>query len=131
MLNYIDYPSWIRPEVIPGLPIRWYGLMYLLAFATAFVLIRVQIRKKKLDITTDDLLNFLFWVIIGLLLGARIFSALIYEPDGSYLTRPWLIFWPFENGQFVGLQGMSYHGGLVGAIAGGLLFCWKHGHSPL
>lgn len=131
MLSFIEYPAWISPEVIPGLPIRWYGLMYLFAFGTTYLLMRVQIRKKKLDISDDDLLNFFFWCIIGLLLGARLFSALIYEPDGTYWRQPWLIFWPFRNGAFVGLQGMSYHGGLVGAIVAGVLYCRKHGHHVL
>ena len=31
---------------------------------------------------------------------------------------PWLIFWPFNGGRFVGLSGLSYHGGLIGAAAG-------------
>ena len=30
MLLYIPYPSWLKPEIIPGLPVRWYGLMYLI-----------------------------------------------------------------------------------------------------
>ena len=131
MLSYIEYPSWISPEVIPGLPIRWYGLMYLLAFATTYLLMRAQIRRKKLDIDSDDLLNFIFWCIIGLLLGARLLSALLYEPEGQYLLRPWLIFWPFRDGTFVGLQGMSYHGGLIGAVIAGLIYCIRRGHSIL
>mgnify|MGYP003563732419 CR=1 FL=1 len=37
MLLYFQYPSWLRPEVIPGLPIRWYGVMYLVAFVITYV----------------------------------------------------------------------------------------------
>jgi phosphatidylglycerol:prolipoprotein diacylglycerol transferase len=51
------------------------------------------------------------WGILALIVGARLFSTLFYEPEGIYLKKPWLIFWPFYNGRFTGLQGMSYHGG--------------------
>ena len=131
MLNYIEYPAWITPEVIPGLPIRWYGVMYLFAFATTYLLMRRQIKKRNINVDNDDLLNLIFWCVIGLLVGARVFSALVYEAGDSYLTQPWLIFWPFRNGTFVGLQGMSYHGGLLGAIVAGLFWCKRNGYSPI
>ena len=38
MLAYVDFPSWIHPEIIPPLPIRWYGLMYLVAIAVSYLL---------------------------------------------------------------------------------------------
>ena len=31
----IHFPSWLKPEIIPGLPMRWYGMMYVLAFGAA------------------------------------------------------------------------------------------------
>ena len=114
---YIEYPSWISPFVLPGLPIRWYGLMYLAAFATTYFLFVRQIKEKKVPTDPDSVLNLFFWAIVGLLIGARVFSALVYEPSGRFLSRPWLIFWPFdENMTFTGLQGMSYHGGFLGAL---------------
>jgi len=114
---YIPYPSWLKPEIIPGLPVRWYGLMYLFAFATAFFLYRRQIRERRFPMTEDDLTSMFFWGILALLLGARLFSTLIYENGGYYILHPWLIFWPFQDGRFIGLRGMSYHGG---AFAGTL-----------
>lgn len=127
MLSYLTYPTWLSPEVIPGLPVRWYGLMYLVAFATTFALVRIQVRRRSLDVSSDDTMNMFFWMIIGLLLGARLLSALLYQPDMMYWRQPWLIFWPFRNGRFVGLVGMSYHGGLLGAVAGGVLYCLRRG----
>lgn len=71
--------------------------------------------------------NFITWLIVGLIIGARIFSALIYANNSDYYwTHPWMIFWPFENGEFVGLRGMSYHGGAVGVGIAGFIFCYKH-----
>ncbi len=116
---YLEYPSWISPVVVPGLPIRWYGLMYLVAFAVAYAMFMRQVKEREIDTDSDTVLSVFTWTIVGLMIGARVFSAFVYEPDGRYLTRPWLIFWPFdEEMNLVGLRGMSYHGGLIGAAAG-------------
>ncbi|MBB6482352.1 prolipoprotein diacylglyceryl transferase [Spirochaeta isovalerica] len=119
---YISFPTWLKPEIIPGLPVRWYGLMYLIAFAIAFYLFKYQVKEKKIDVPEDDVVNFIFWTIIGLIIGARIFAALVYDTTGIYRSKPWLIFWPFYNGQFVGLQGMSYHGGVIGGVVGAVIY---------
>lgn len=37
-----------------------------------------------------------------------------------------MIFWPFRGGRFIGLPGMSYHGGLVGAIIGGWIYSRRY-----
>ncbi len=106
----IPFPSWLNPEIIPGLPVRWYGLMYIFAFAAAYLLYRRQIKERKFPMSDDDLSSLFFYGILSLLAGARIFSTLIYHGDNTYWLKPWLIFWPFQNGRFTGLQGMSYHG---------------------
>ncbi|MCL2192981.1 MAG: prolipoprotein diacylglyceryl transferase [Treponema sp.] len=118
----IDFPSWLRPEIIPGLPFRWYGLMYIFAFATAFLLYRRQLKERRFPMTEDQLYSLFTWGILGLLLGARIFSALVYDTTNFYLMHPWLIFWPFRDGAFVGLQGMSYHGGALGGLLAVVLY---------
>jgi phosphatidylglycerol:prolipoprotein diacylglycerol transferase len=121
---YIPYPDWISPIIIPGLPFRWYGLMYLVAFVLTYLLVRVQVRERDLRVSDEITVNLFFWAIVGMLIGARIFATTIYATTGIYLERPWLIFWPFnEEMQFTGLQGMSYHGGLVGVLAAVLIYC--------
>jgi phosphatidylglycerol:prolipoprotein diacylglycerol transferase len=122
MLLSVDFPSWLRPEIIPGLPVRWYGLMYIFAFGTAFLLFRRQIKERNFPMSEDKLYSLFTWAIVGLLLGARLFSALVYSGD-KYLTQPWLIFWPFSNGRFTGLSGMSYHGGAFAGLLAIILFC--------
>ena len=52
-LAYLTFPAWLRPEIIKGLPLRWYGLMYLVAFAIAYFLFRFQVREKKLKISDE------------------------------------------------------------------------------
>ncbi len=122
MINYIAYPAWISPYVISSLPIRWYSMMYIVAFALTYVLFIRQRNRGKISISNDDTLTLFLYTITGLILGARLFSALLYEGSSYYWLHPWLIFWPFRNGSFVGLPGMSYHGGLVGSVVGALLF---------
>ncbi len=90
---------------------RWYGLMYVFAFGAAFLAYRRQVKERNFPMSDDDLSSLFFWGILGLLLGARIFSTLIYETSDIYRRQPWLIFWPFRDGRFTGLMGMSYHGG--------------------
>jgi phosphatidylglycerol:prolipoprotein diacylglycerol transferase len=130
---YINYPSWIHPQIFPGIKflglLRWYGLMYAFAFATAYFILRKvwkegALDSKDLQTSEDDLFSFIFTGIIFLLIGARVFSTLIYDTSGLYRSKPWLIFWPFDNaGRFTGLAGMSYHGGFVGGLFGMLIWC--------
>ncbi|MDR2109878.1 MAG: prolipoprotein diacylglyceryl transferase, partial [Spirochaetaceae bacterium] len=107
MLLTIPFPAWLKPEIIPGLPFRWYGLMYLVAFGIAYLLYRRQIRERHFPISDDGLSGLFFWGILALLLGARIFATIVYETTDIYRRQPWLVFWPFRDGQFTGLQGMS------------------------
>lgn len=126
MSQFIAYPTWISPFVISGLPIRWYSLMYLVAFSITFVLFIKQRNKGLIAISNDDAYTLFLFTITGLILGARLFSTLFYDGSLYYWKRPWLIFWPFSQGQFVGLPGMSYHGGLVGAVVGAMLFAKRY-----
>ena len=135
MFLYINYPSWIHPQIFPGVKfiglLRWYGLMYAFAFATAYLLLRKVFREGALETpgqktTEDDLFSFIFTGIIFLLVGARVFSTLIYDTSGLYRHKPWLIFWPFDGaGHFTGFSGMSYHGGFIGGLLGIIVWCKK------
>lgn len=124
---YIDFPSWIKPEIIPGFFLRWYALMYIVAFGVASYMFNYQIKKDKIDVKKEQSSDFMFWGILGLILGARIFSVFVYDDARLFnLTHPWLIFWPFSGGKLVGLQGMSYHGGAIGGTLGCYLYTRKH-----
>jgi phosphatidylglycerol:prolipoprotein diacylglycerol transferase len=122
-MAYIAFPDWISPTIVPGLPIQWYGLMYLVAFAVTYVLFVYQVRKRKLDVDMDTVTNLFVWAIVGLLIGGRLFATLIFDETGYYWRNPHRIFWPFsETGEFVGLRGMNYYGGLVGAVLAIVLY---------
>jgi phosphatidylglycerol:prolipoprotein diacylglycerol transferase len=126
VLAFIPFPPWLKPEIIPGLPIRWYGLMYLVAFAVAYQIVRIQLREKGLAVQRDEVLNLFFWAIVGLLVGARLAAVTIYDPSGYYLRHPLEIILPvrLSGGQvrLTGIAGMSYHGGLLGTIVACILY---------
>ncbi|MBU0935523.1 MAG: prolipoprotein diacylglyceryl transferase [Spirochaetes bacterium] len=126
MLAAVQFPSWLKPEVLPfwpQFPLRWYGVMYLVAFAVAWLLFRRQVKERKLGYSEDDISNFFLVGILGLILGARLFGTLIYDTTGIYWRKPWLIFWPFStDGQFTGFMGMSFHGGVVGGLGAMLIY---------
>lgn len=93
------------------LVVRWYGLAYVAGFAlAAFIIYRVA-RRWKLGMSEDDLLTLMVCAIIGVVLGARLGYVLFYG-DGYYLAHPLEIL-AFNQG------GMSFHGGLLGLLAGG------------
>lgn len=120
---YINYPSWMDPYVVSFLPVRWYAVMYLVAFAVAYALYAWQLRTEDHNALDKDTSQMLFiWGVVGLLIGAHLFSVLFYSDASYYLSHPWMIFWPFRDGQFVGLPGMSYHGGVVGAVTAGWIY---------
>ena len=96
MLLYLNYPSWIHPEIFPGVKflglIRWYGLMYCFAFLTAYFVLKKVAKEGALDtknykLKEDDLFSFITTGIVFLLIGARIFSTLIYDTSGVYYVH--------------------------------------------
>lgn len=130
---YVNYPAWIHPQIFPGVPflglLRWYGLMYVFAFGTAYFILNKVSKEGALDsadykVTEDDLFSFIATGIVFLLIGARVFSTLVYDTSGIYRQKPYLIFWPFDStGRFTGLAGMSYHGGFIGGLIGMIVWC--------
>ena len=125
-MAYIPFPAWLKPEIIPGLPIRWYGLMYLVAFFVAYQIVRIQVKEKGLNVARDDVLNLFFWGIVGLLVGARLIAVTVYDPSGYYLTHPLQIILPVSltGGRLhlTGIAGMSYHGGLAGTVIACIIY---------
>lgn len=106
-----------------GLPVHWYGMMYVLALLAALYGAKWYVRYDKVSIEHSALEAYFIWVEIGVILGARLGYILFYDPDTFYyLTHPWQIFNPFKNGEFVGIRGMSYHGAVIGFFIASFLF---------
>ncbi|MCX6763003.1 MAG: prolipoprotein diacylglyceryl transferase [Candidatus Moranbacteria bacterium] len=105
--------------------VSWYGLMYLIAFAVVYFLIRYRIKTEKINISLETVQDFFPWAIIGLLLGARLGDVFIYD-WGYFQNHMAQIFLPFDifnHWQYIGIYGMSYFGGLVGISITFYIFC--------
>ncbi len=104
---------------IGPLAVRWYGLMYLVAFASAWALGRWRIKHGKTSLTQRDLDDLLFYSVLGVVLGGRLGYVLFYKP-GYYLSHPLEILAVWQGG-------MSFHGGLLGVLVAMALFARLRG----
>lgn len=126
-----NLPLSIEPIIfhIGSFAIRWYSLSYIAAFATVYLLIRFRIYKKENPnrgpLTKDSLEELFAFCVIGLMIGARFGYLLFYDFSGL-ISHPLSSISPFQDGSFTGFFGLSYHGGLIGAVLAGLLFCKKN-----
>lgn len=122
-------PSQISPTLfsIGSFQLRYYSLMYLVAFAVVYLLLAYRIKRREIKFTTDMMQDYMVWAMIGLIVGGRLGYALFYN-FSYYMSHPLEIIMPFDfsNGfRFVGLSGMSYHGGLIGVLLVTIYFCRK------
>jgi phosphatidylglycerol---prolipoprotein diacylglyceryl transferase len=116
----IPYPAFdkIAIEIGPfgdfSLKIHWYGIMYLVAFAAAWWLGRVRANKPGSTWKPADIDDFMFFGMLGTILGGRIGYVLFYglsfwAEDPLYPVKVW-------DG------GMSFHGGLLGVMIAFAIF---------
>lgn len=123
-------PEHISPIIfqVGGFKLQYYGLMYLVGFAVTVVLVIYRIRtENRFKISADQAMDACAFIIIGLLFGARLGYVLFYNLS-YYFAHPLEIFLPFsfvDGITFTGISGMSYHGGLIGAIAAAWVYFKK------
>ncbi len=113
------FPSFVT---IGPITLHFYGLMYALAAVCAFFVTRWLARKKHDPLTTDNLIDVIFWTMLGGVIGGRIFYAVVYNPE-VYLADPLEIIKVWRGG-------MSIHGGLLGGFFG-LLFAARQIKRPI
>lgn len=97
--------------------VHWYGIMYLVGFLCAWILGRYRAKKSYSILTTNDVGDLLTWVMIGVIIGGRFGYILFYDFNILY-TDPLELF-KIWNG------GMSFHGGLLGAIVAACAWGYK------
>lgn len=109
---------------ILGLPIRGYGVMVLLGLLTGIGI--TVYRGGQLGIVSDTIIGLGFWMMLGGIVGARLF----------YVVQKWDDFVGLDGWQrlidIVKLTegGLVIYGGVVGGLIAGGVFCWRH-HLPL
>lgn len=112
-----------NPYLVEIGPVRvtWYGMMYVFGFIISYLLVRYQIKKRDFGISLREIEDFYFYLILGLIVGARLGYVLFYDLR-VYLANPLEIFAVWHGG-------MSFHGGLIGVLMVAILFCWRNGKS--
>ena len=123
-------PSKMDPVIfsLGSFQLRWYGMMYLIAFGLTYILVQYRIKKEDFEYSQETIENFFMWAIIGVLAGGR-FGYVLFYNLGYYLQHPLEIILPFSfaNGvQFTGISGMSYHGGVIGVVLAFYYVSKKH-----
>jgi len=113
----------IDPILVQLGPIRvsWYGFMYVLGFFASYLLVRYQMKKKDFGISRLDVEDLYFYLILGLIIGARLGYVFFYDLR-MYLEDPLEIFAIWHGG-------MSFHGGLMGLLIVGIFFSWRNKRS--
>lgn len=116
----IEYPN-IDPIAISiptpfdfEIPIRWYGLMYLIGFAAAYYLATRRAGRDEFQLTREQLGDMLFYCALGVIFGGRIGYMLFYN-FGALVDNPFNLFKVWQGG-------MSFHGGLIGYCLACYLF---------
>jgi len=115
MLTYPQIDA-IALQIGP-IKIYWYGIMYIFSFVLTWFLAKLRAQKLNYNWNNEIISDFIFYAAIGVILGGRLGYVLIYNFSG-FCHEPWMIF-------KIWLGGMSFHGGLLGVIAGLFFFARK------
>jgi phosphatidylglycerol:prolipoprotein diacylglycerol transferase len=114
-------------NLFSSLPIRYYGLLWVVGIALAYVIVHRQYHDRKIDEKTFEPL--FFYCFFGILVGARLGHCLFYQPD-YYLNHFWEMilpvkFLPDGGWKFTGYEGLASHGGTLGLIIALWMYCRK------
>lgn len=121
------------PEVINlfGISIRYYGLLWIIGLACAYLTVRQIYRDRRLTEESFDPL--FFYCFFGILIGARLGHCLFYDPTHYYISSMRGItemllpiqFQPDGGWKFTGYEGLASHGGTAGMMFTLWLYCRK------
>lgn len=126
----ISFPQ-ISPEIfsftIAGteFALRWYAVSYLAGFFVAIFLMKFFLRKESLwkfnvgPLDKDQVDSMVFFLIIGVIVGGRLGYVLFYNLE-TYIGSPSAIIRVWDGG-------MAFHGGFLGVVLAGVLYCWFNG----
>lgn len=109
------YPK-IDPVIfqIGPFAIRWYGLMYIISYIVCLFLCKYQLKERSKKELYPFLENLFFYSFLSLIIGARLGFCFFYYPD-YFFRNPLEIIAIWKGG-------MSFHGGLIGAVVGGYFY---------
>jgi len=97
--------------------LNWYGLMYLLGFAGAWLMGKYRCQRADSPFNIDQISDFLFYGFLGVVIGGRVGYVLFYHLD-FFIADPLYLFKIYDGG-------MSFHGGLLGVVVAFWYFARK------
>lgn len=97
--------------------VHWYGIMYLLAFASAWLLALYRAKAQGTVINKTQVENLITYGAFGVILGGRFGYVIFYSFD-QWMADPLLLLRVWEGG-------MSFHGGLIGVIVAMLIYSYR------
>lgn len=100
------------------LQIRWYGLMYVVGFLIAGSLAKVLIKKGFFKVAVEKVDSLIITMLVCMFIGARLVYVFIYNWD--YYSDNLLELLSVWKG------GLSFHGALLGLLAGGFIFAKRN-----
>ncbi|MCL3881252.1 prolipoprotein diacylglyceryl transferase [Marivita sp. GX14005] len=101
--------------------LRWYALAYIAGILIGWRIAVAAVRRnglwrdEKPPMRPEQVEELLTWVILGIILGGRLGFVLFYQPE-YYFANPGQILAIWQGG-------MSFHGGLIGVIVAGVIYC--------
>lgn len=101
------------------LQVHWYGLMYLLGFLSAWILGERRRRLGRLAVDANAFSDLMFYAMMGVIVGGRVWYMLSYQPLHWIWTSPLDLFKIWDGG-------MSFHGGLMGVLVAGWWWSRRH-----
>jgi phosphatidylglycerol:prolipoprotein diacylglycerol transferase len=115
MFLEIPYPR-ISPTLIEfgPLQVRWYALMYIVGFQVGMWLVRRRARRGLFTLPEDHADALAFYLFVGMLIGARLFYATVYQPE-IWSRGPFEIFAVWRGG-------LSFHGAVLGMAVACIAF---------
>lgn len=99
--------------------VHWYGLMYLGGFLGGWVLGNYRRSRGRLPVSRDAFADLAFYLMLGAIIGGRIWYMLSYQPIHWIWTDPLALFRIWDGG-------MSFHGGLLGVLTASLWWWSRH-----
>ena len=109
-----------------GISIRYYGLLWIIGLAFAYLIVQHQYRDRKIDEKKFEPL--FFYCFFGILIGARLGHCIFY--DWAYYQDHFVeMILPIKQTaagwKMTGYTGLASHGGTLGLIIALWMYCRK------
>lgn len=113
--------------ITDSFPLKYYGLLFVTGILLAHYIEKRIFIKENMPL--EKLEKLLIYIVIGIVLGARLGHCFFYEP-AYYFNNPIEILLPIkkigDTYKFIGFQGLASHGGTIGVLIAIGIYCKKH-----